>query len=62
MNYEGGRTWKACLVVNCSASYTHYTAVPEGKHDAPVRELFVADYWLQIVLPLQVCPLGERLP
>ena len=50
INYEGGKTWKAYLVANCSASSPHYTAVPEGKHDATLRDTMVAGYWLQIVL------------
>lgn len=53
MNCEGGKTWRAYLVVNCSASSPHYTAVPEGKHDAPFRESMIAGYWLQIVLLLR---------
>jgi hypothetical protein len=55
MNYEGGKTWKAYLVVNCSTSSPHYNAVPEGKHNATLRESLVAGYWLQIVLFISVC-------
>jgi hypothetical protein len=44
MNYEGGKTWKPDLVVDCSASSPHCTAVHEGKHDVPLTALMVAGY------------------
>jgi hypothetical protein len=60
MNYEGGKTWEAYLVVHCSASSPHYTAVPERKHDARLRVSMVAGYWLQIVLFFSGCVHSEK--
>jgi hypothetical protein len=51
--YEGGKTWRSYLLINCCASSPHYTAVPERKLDAPLRESMVAGYWLQFVLLLR---------